>query len=133
MAIDPTQAVGATPRGRALRLAFGHEAVTPGRARQLVAELLGADALAEDLRLVVSELVTNAIVHTDDGGELRLLDGRPASPVRVEVEDHDPNVPDVHVVQRDCGGQGLQIVGRLAQRWGVEPTGHGKFVWAELG
>ena len=93
----------------------------------------------EDVRLVVSELVTNAITHTglspDDSVELR-VDVLPGL-VRVEVTDrgagfgdHGPRsgeaAPGV-----DEQGYGLLIVEHLAERWGVE---HGleTRVWAEI-
>ena len=120
------------PRGRGVRLEFGHDAGVARRARQFVGAVLGDDALTEDVRLVVSELVTNAVAHTDDGGVLRMFDERPAGPVRVEVEDGGIDAPKVHTVERELGGKGLQIVERLAERWGVRRTRHGKVVWAEL-
>src|SRR4051812_2832669 len=85
---------------RARRMEFGHDADAPGRARQLVVDLLDSDAIAEDVRLVVSELVTNVVQHTAEGGELRLSDLRPTGPMRVEVLDHSSSVTAVHLVQR---------------------------------
>jgi len=120
---------------RARRMEFGNEPGAPGRARQLVAELLDSDALVEPVRLVVSELVTNVVQHTVEGGELRLRDGRPQGPVRVEVIDRDRAVGDVRPACRrrgGQGGQGLRIVERATTRWGVGRVHGGKVVWAEF-
>lgn len=123
-----------TGAGRARRMKFGHDAGAPGRARRLVGEVLGGDALADDVRLVVSELVTNVLRHAATGGTLRLLDARPEGSVRVEVfDDEAATIAAVHPVRRANGGQGLRIVQRTSTRWGVEVSDRGKTVWAEFG
>ena len=87
-----------------------------------------------DVRLLVSELVTNAVRHgrgCDGGVELALQveDGC----VRVEVVDGGggfvprPRDPD----PASMGGWGLVVVDRLADRWGVEGAG-GTRVWFEM-
>lgn len=80
--------------------------------------------------LVASELVTNAYKYGQGKIELRIA--LPGDCVRIEVIDdgHD-QVPTVREQPADeTGGWGLQIVDRLARRWGVfEGTTH---VWAEL-
>src|SRR5204863_1301862 len=91
------------------------------------------ESTLEDLRLLVSELVTNAVRHggADEAGvvSLRLL----LEPlrIRVEVTDMGPgfdlNVPTT----RDEGGWGLVFVDRLADRWGIEHDGATK-VWFEI-
>jgi anti-sigma regulatory factor (Ser/Thr protein kinase) len=98
------------------------------------------DALAEELpetqvetlRLLVSEIVTNAVRHgsSDDPVELRASWN---SEVRVEVSDHgDGFSPHPRLGAGDePGGFGLYLVGRLADRWGVE-TDEGTTVWFVL-
>ena len=54
-----------------------------------------ADPIADDVRLPASELVTTVVKHTDDGGELRAWVPRPGVPLRPEVEDPDPALPDI--------------------------------------
>ena len=106
-------------------------------ARQAVDAVLAnraqADALP-DLRLLVSELVTNAVRHghaRDGGVELSLDvdDGR----LRVEVRDGGRGfVPaDCKRAPDELGGWGLVVVDRLADRWGVEDAG-GTRVWFEM-
>ncbi|MFE9726617.1 ATP-binding protein [Streptomyces sp. NPDC005794] len=96
----------------------------------------GADrrAAAEDVLLVVSELVTNACLHADGPEELRIA----CSPkmLRVEVVDGGAGQPaprNPHRAGRP-GGHGMFIVQRLCLDWGVArtPDRPGKTVWAEL-
>ena len=92
--------------------------------------------LRDDLRLLVSEVVTNAIRHAGDaeGDHVRLriaeLDGH----VRVEVFDRGPgfSVPDIDPDPEQAGGWGLWLVEQLADRWGIRGDG-GTCVWFELG
>ncbi|MBB1260768.1 ATP-binding protein [Streptomyces alkaliterrae] len=91
-------------------------------------------AAAEDVLLVVSELVTNACLHAGGPRELAIVSG-PRS-LRVEVADDSPDPPsprDPHRPGRP-GGHGMFIVGRLCLDWGVlrTPDTPGKTVWAEL-
>jgi Histidine kinase-like ATPase domain len=73
--------------------------------------------------LVVSELVTNALVHGDGPAVLRLS----GTPWRIRVE-----VADGSQVAGQEGGWGLHLVGRLAGRWEAAPRDGGKVVWCEL-
>lgn len=99
------------------------------------------DQTYEDLRILVSELVTNSVRHSrsrqGDQVHLRLglLDG--SAGLRCEVTDAGPgferfvrpSTPD------QIGGWGLQIVDRLSDRWGVKPmngNGRGSAVWFEI-
>jgi anti-sigma regulatory factor (Ser/Thr protein kinase) len=117
------------------QLPHGPEA--PAAARDAVDTLLAShvnrDAMP-DLRLCVSELVTNAVRHGDSqDGRVELAVEIAAGRLRVEVldggngfvpvpRDPDPTAP---------GGWGLVVVDRLADRWGVEDTG-GTRVWFEM-
>jgi anti-sigma regulatory factor (Ser/Thr protein kinase) len=97
------------------------------------ASLMGwdLDALLDDTLLVVSELVTNVAEHAHTPGRLVLtpLDGG----VRVAVEDAASAPPVVRAVDAtSLGGRGLLLVGEVSARWGWEPRGRGKVVWAEL-
>ncbi|MET9441615.1 ATP-binding protein [Streptomyces sp. NPDC006610] len=113
-----------------------------GRARRWARSRLAGsgigtdDPLAETLVLLVSELVTNAVVHTGRPAVLRLsLPPAPAesATVRVEVADASTRAPMPRWV--DCeqtGGRGLALVDGLADRWGWSPEGAGKQIWCEL-
>nr|WP_202524025.1 ATP-binding protein [Kitasatospora sp. SID7827] len=116
------------------------------RARRWVRDRLRAagidqdSAVAETLVLVVSELVTNAVVHTGSPAVLRLL--VPADPaavppaVRVEVADASRTAPAPRHAGADqdaTNGRGLELVELLCERWGWYPEGSGKRVWCEIG
>ncbi|HET7311541.1 MAG TPA: SpoIIE family protein phosphatase [Mycobacteriales bacterium] len=104
------------------------------RARRFAAQSLrGVDrSVVDDVELVVSELVTNALLHGAAPVVLRL--STLADRVRVEVEDGGRELP---VRMRDdieaMTGRGLALVAQLSNGWGVEPgAGRGKVVWAEV-
>lgn len=110
--------------------AHGSAATT---ARAAIRSFIGDpnDPILDDVLLTASELISNVILHTNDGGALGIWDPKPAVPLRLEVHDRDPNLP--HIVERPgVGGHGLGIVSKVAADWGVTPTASGKFVWAEF-
>ncbi|WP_031085328.1 MULTISPECIES: ATP-binding protein [unclassified Streptomyces] len=106
-------------------------------ARRAVRELLrhwGGPGQSEVAELLTSELVTNALVHTDEGAVLTATVGPRA--LRVEVRDFAgrgrpprPRAPQ----EGSTNGRGLVLVESLADDWGVRPCGVGKSVWFELG
>lgn len=151
-------AVGADEHSRRLLLTPSPESASA--ARRLASELADSWGLADlsaDLALVVSELVTNAVLHARTDLEVtveRLADG-----LRVEVRDGSPAPvrPPVVAPPPDAGpsllsgdadldaleellntgattGRGLQLVERLTSSWGSSPlaSGEGKVVWADL-
>ncbi|MFF2327033.1 MULTISPECIES: ATP-binding protein [unclassified Streptomyces] len=91
-------------------------------------------AAAEDVLLVVSELVTNACLHADGPEEMRIA--CTAKVLRVEVVDSGAGQPAPRTPHRAGrpGGHGMFIVQRLCLDWGVlRVAGRaGKTVWAEL-
>jgi two-component sensor histidine kinase len=118
-----------------------------GRARRwarsrLAGSGIGADEpLAETLILLVSELVTNAVVHTGCPAVLRLQlqgvrddsSGAPSGTVRLEVADSSGCPPAPRHAQGDeTNGRGLELVDGLADRWGWTPEGRGKRIWCEV-
>jgi len=117
-----------------VRYQFGHTRRAAAEARDQLNRLLTDpdDPIADDVRLATSEMVTNVVVHTADGGELRAWDPRPDVPLRVEVEDDDPAGPTIPVDRPAVGGLGLSIVDTVSDRWGVEDAPPGKIVWAEF-
>ncbi|MET8943030.1 ATP-binding protein [Streptomyces sp. NPDC004542] len=92
-------------------------------------------AAAEDVLLVVSELVTNACLHAEGPDELVLACDNKV--IRVEVADRGTGQPAPRTPHRAGrpGGHGMFIVQRLCLDWGVvrTPGASGKTVWAELG
>ena len=105
-----------------------------GRARQLVVDLCRqwqVSALCDDVALVVTELVVNAVRHagTDVTLHLHPIDGG----VRLEVWDGSTRPLRPRDARgSDEGGRGLLLVDALSTRYGVEAESRGKRVWAEL-
>jgi anti-sigma regulatory factor (Ser/Thr protein kinase) len=93
----------------------------------------------QNLGLVVSELVTNALVHSglDVGGMIRLTVNLFPGHVRVEVTDAGGGFArrvaqaSGAVPELDDHGYGLLLVERLADRWGIERRPE-TMVWAEI-
>ncbi|MEU4920830.1 ATP-binding protein [Streptomyces parvus] len=126
-----------------VQLEVGPDPAEVGRARRwarsrLVGSGIGDDEpLAETLILLISELVTNAVVHTGCPAVLRIFGGGGASgaagTVRVEVADASDRPPlQRHAAGEDTGGRGLELVDGLADRWGWLPEGAGKQIWCEV-
>jgi anti-sigma regulatory factor (Ser/Thr protein kinase) len=92
---------------------------------------------AADVLLVVSELLTNAIVHALPPATLRLSRSltEGCGTVRVEVTDLGPATPagpPTPAIDPDEHGRGLDIVNALASRCGVDIDADGAVRWAEL-
>jgi hypothetical protein len=93
----------------------------------------GLAPLSADAELVVSELVTNALVHAPGTDSYRLtLVERPRG-VRLELADGSSITPVIRELQDDRpGGRGLRIVQAIAVAWGHDEDGGGKRVWVDL-
>lgn len=109
----------------------------PGQARAFVRGRWPGldDAVLDDVTLIVSELVSNAVQHGKPDIVLRML-VEPFS-IDVSVLDHGEQVPSTTIQVPEgtaTSGRGLSIVDRLASDWGVQPLdgGDGKHVWARL-
>ena len=121
-------------------------ALTPGRDLASVAVIRGftrstlqrwgAAHRGDDITLVMSELMTNALRHTrpQPGRPVRvgLLQSSPGSGVLCAVADPSPALPRLREPGRDGeSGRGLHVVGELSDQWGCTPPDHaGKVVWA---
>ena len=111
------------------------EAVSLSSARQFVAMHLGEhdlSCLVDDMRLVVSELATNALLHAQTPYTVALAgDGRS---VLLTVQDGSSAAPVPATADgMDTGGRGLSIVSALSDDWGViHRLGEGKAVWASF-
>jgi DNA-binding NarL/FixJ family response regulator len=103
-------------------------------ARRFMEETLGrwscADVL-DTVNLLVSELVTNAVVHAGSEAEVSVV--LTPTALRVEVGDRDEVAP----VRREAddwetSGRGMALVEALARAWGVEARPGGKVIWFEV-
>lgn len=82
----------------------------------------GLAGIADDLVLLVSELVTNAAQHGGGCHSFRMY--RTASGIRVEVRQCSSGLPRVrHPGAHQERGRGLLLVELLADAWGAEPDG----------
>ncbi|MGH8897348.1 MAG: ATP-binding protein [Egibacteraceae bacterium] len=145
--LSETQPGNAGPSGRDTLIASGGRfgpavlelAATPvavGLARAFVAGVLASESLdeiADTARLLVSELVTNAVCHARSRSRLELTIGEHS--VRIDLIDHSgepPTFQHAPLAAGAHGGQGLRVVDALADRWGHEQLDIGKRVWFEL-
>ncbi|OEV04379.1 hypothetical protein AN216_08735 [Streptomyces oceani] len=104
--------------------------------RQLRRWAFPAD-VCDTAQLLVSELFTNAVLHSDSSRISCLLQGG-GTRLRIEIHDQgsDSGVPLPYWATPDdeCG-RGLLLVDTLAEEWGVDRAGDegGRMVWVELG
>jgi anti-sigma regulatory factor (Ser/Thr protein kinase) len=108
------------------------------RARRGLERLRGriAEPLFEDLRLLISEVVTNSLRHAGLTSSDRVdvvVSARPAS-VHAEVFDRGPgfDAPDTEPDAGAASGWGLFLVEQLADRWGVDHVQGRTRVWFDL-
>ncbi|MFE0515176.1 SpoIIE family protein phosphatase [Streptomyces sp. NPDC058964] len=107
--------------------------------RQHVRELLHDWPSAEQVDtavLLVSEMVTNVLVHTDADALLVAEVAGEAGDrrIRVEVTDAGDDLPHLRRPgELASSGRGLVLMELLAGAWGVDPRGEGKSIWFELG
>lgn len=118
-----------------------HDLQRVGQVRHFVGDVLrlwGLDDLLDELQLLASEVVTNALIHAHSEVDMRLREY--PDRIRVEVRDSDPH-PPVPVPEPEPeeaaeepaeSGRGLLIVDSVASAWGSSPAGRGKTTWFEI-
>ncbi|MEU4098960.1 SpoIIE family protein phosphatase [Streptomyces sp. NPDC026673] len=91
----------------------------------------GLDSLGDSTRLIVSELVTNAVRHSS--GPIRLC-LKQHGVLTCEVSDSDTCSPRPRRARStDENGRGLLLVAQMSRRWGSRLMSEGKVVWVEQG
>ena len=110
---------------------FPHEPQSVPAARRFATSALSgaSQETLEAVELMVSELATNCIRHTDSGFDLTIICS--GQDIRVEATDHAGGTPTMRSPQpTDPSGRGLKIVDMLSARWGVRAQPfEGKTVW----
>jgi anti-anti-sigma regulatory factor len=138
-AIAGAAAIRARARPTRLRLGLSPVDSAAATARRLVDRALaqwGMPALRDTARLVVTELVSNAVRHgmgtATAAVEVTLT--RRADAVYVSVRDRSRRLPRPGgpVPATVEGGRGLLVVDIMSRAWGATPTVDGKVVWACL-
>ncbi|MBU6531278.1 SpoIIE family protein phosphatase [Streptomyces sp. NPDC057245] len=91
-----------------------------------------ADDTIDGVLLIVSELVTNALVHTD--GQVRLDLALIGARLRAAVADASPRTPvkPTSIGWEATGGRGILLVEAMSATWGTLPVSGGKQVWSEI-
>ncbi|MEU9337797.1 SpoIIE family protein phosphatase [Streptomyces sp. NPDC048290] len=109
-------------------------AVARQQLRELLHDWSSADQVDSTV-LLVSEMLTNVLVHTDtDALLVAEISGEPgARRLRVEVTDAGEDLPHKRRPgELASSGRGLVLIELLAHAWGVDPRGEGKSIWFEL-
>lgn len=109
------------------------EARSPELARRLVRNALAPcpPQLVESASLVISELVTNAVLHART--EMTLTVEEQGRGVRIAVTDRSPVAPALrHHSATATTGRGLRLLNQLADTWSVTADNGGKTVWFSL-
>jgi anti-sigma regulatory factor (Ser/Thr protein kinase) len=107
-------------------------------ARQQLREMLhdwASDDQRDSAVLLVSEMLTNVLVHTDADALLvaEVTGGPDDRRIRIEVTDASDDLPHRrHPGELASSGRGLVLMEFLADSWGVDPRGEGKSIWFEF-
>lgn len=99
-------------------------------------QLRDSECDVDTVVLLVSEVVTNAVLHARS--DIRVSLEVRSDTARVEVVDSSPAPPRLHRFHIESAtGRGLRLLDQLSMAWGVEPAltddGTGKVVWFEVG
>jgi len=128
------------PGARDLRIELPHSPHAPAIARAAIDDLslhLDEDR-HEDLKLLVSEVVTNSVRHSPEvkGGRIQLDLISKSGSVRAEICDSGSGFTFVPKPRRfsidQVSGWGLDIVGQLSDSWGITTKDGGVCVWFEI-
>lgn len=114
---------------------FAAQPLQVAQARRFVGGVLSGLGAADDVVLCVSELASNAVLHSssrEPGGHFSVrIWMTECGGVRAEVEDRGgPWAPDPEAGEER--GRGLLIVAGLATRWGIAGSNSGRIAWLEL-
>ncbi len=92
-----------------------------------------ADEFEWELSQLLTEVVTNAVLHAGTPVRIVLEQDVPSGRLRCEVSDDSPVLPRMRRHSTEATtGRGLQLLDSVAAAWGVEPLATGKTVWFEV-
>src|SRR5258708_855649 len=113
-------------------------AAVPGQvrhARRFLAAAVSDPRLADDALTCLSELATNAVIHSDSripGGIFRVRVSSNPELIRVEITDAGGQWPHASTPSEDQRGRGLAIIAALATSWAITAHVSGRTAWCEL-
>jgi len=120
--------------GRTAEVTLPETRSSAAAARQWLRDVVADDVstqVLDDVVLVASELVTNAIVHAHSG--VHVLVGPWNGGLQLEVTDGGPGMPSLPAsTSTGVGGRGLRIVDDVTSAWGVRSSPTSKTVWARF-
>lgn len=134
--MDQSKAMRTALRARSYRLPLPPHKIASRQAHRVLQWALEDWAIAgepaDNTRVVLSEIVTNALTHSLD--VFRLALHLQPDQILVEVWDSADGVPDVGLPEGlQINGRGMFLVDTLSKEWGVRPEeGGGKTVWATV-
>jgi two-component sensor histidine kinase len=129
---------GATDPAQSLVFELPASATAGAAARRALIAGNGAlpSSVRDDVLLLVTELVSNAVRHAAAGADrpVRVELRRRARTVRVAVFDESTGFAAgaPHLKRDQTGGWGLFLVDRIADRWAITPTASGTCAWFEI-
>jgi two-component sensor histidine kinase len=116
-------------------LAAGPMAGSGARRELLAGDETLPSSVRDDVLLLVTELVSNAVRHSSAGsdGLVHVELRRGPDTLRVAVSDEGAGfTADAPLEPTEAGGWGLALVDRIADRWAVAPIGSGTCAWFEI-
>ena len=134
-AFDASSPTIDAPLGLGLQLSGKPDAGLAARHARLASNGVLPTCVRDDVLLLLTELVSNAIRHADAGPEqtVRVELHRWPHLIRVAVFDEGTSFTHPKRFRRDdSGGWGLYLVDQIANRWAVTPTTSGTCVWFEI-
>jgi anti-sigma regulatory factor (Ser/Thr protein kinase) len=133
MTVAKPNAIGAP--GYTTELPCVRESVS--RARALVSNVLAAWGMDDDVadcgKIIVTELLANAVEHTETPVSKVLIERRSNGAVRIGVADRSHDVPRLKSAALDAeSGRGLRLVAEMSSLWGYDTHRWGKITWAVI-
>ena len=124
------------PETLVFALAPGPTAGSGARRELLAGNGILPSSVRDDVLLLTTELVSNAVCHSSAGPDalVRVELRRATEIVRVAVSDEGTGFTAEPPLERnETDGWGLALVDRIADRWAITPTASGTCAWFEIG